>query len=663
MKRLELLAPARNADFGMAAIDHGADAVYIGGPAFSARAAAANDLKDIERLIGHAHLYHARVYVALNTLLHDSELEDAHRLIVQLYDIGIDALIIQDMGLLELDLPPVPLIASTQTHNSTPEKVHFLQDVGFQRVILARELSLNEIRKIRDATSVALESFVHGALCVSYSGQCYMSQAIGGRSANRGVCAQPCRSLYSLVDGDGKTIVKDKHLLSLKDLNLSGALDDLINAGITSFKIEGRYKDLNYVKNVTAAYRRALDAAMKRIPGTVKSSSGRCRYSFEPDLQKTFNRGYTTYFIKGRDHKPGSPDTQKSIGKKVGTVIRVNRKAIEVKGGPFQSGDGLCFFGPDGVMGGFQVNSVRGRFLSPHQMPSIEEGTDLYRNFDQALFRLLKKKSAERRIDVTLAFFQNEHVIGLSAVDEDEHQVTVTFQEPFVCAQKPEICREQIQVQLSKMGNSIYQLKHLRMPPTTCGFVPVRVLNRLRRKTLAELTDVRLKHRSRCVVGVADDSDFRPPACREPDALKPASSHVDERVFPPLVPNDVPCPEKHLDYRANVMNQAACRFYERHGASVVESAFETLDVENGENVFGKAVMMCRYCIKHQLDACPRYSNPCRLLKEPLTLKNRRHIFEVSFDCRVCRMTLRLKDSRKHAGRSSSGGRNRGGNKT
>ncbi len=658
MKPLELLAPARNADFGMAAIDHGADAVYIGGPAFSARAAAANDLKAIERLIGHAHLYHARVYVALNTLLSDSELEEAHRLIVQLYEIGVDALIIQDMGLLELDLPPIPLIASTQTHNTTPEKVRFLQEVGFQRVILARELSLNEIRKIREATTVALESFVHGALCVSYSGQCYMSQAIGGRSANRGVCAQPCRSLYSLVDGNGRTIVKDKHLLSLKDLNLSGALDDLIQAGITSFKIEGRYKDLNYVKNVTAAYRRALDAAMERISGTMKSSSGRCRYFFTPDLRKTFNRGYTTCFINGRDHKPGSPDTQKSIGKKVGTVTNVDRKTIEVKGGPFQNGDGLCFFGPDGIMGGFQVNSVQGRLLYPHQMPAIAPGTDLYRNFDQALFRLLKKKSAERRIDVSLAFFQHEHEIGLIAVDEDGHEVSVTLHEPFVCARKPETCREQIQAQLSKLGDSIYRLKHLRMTDTACGFVPVRVLNQLRRNTLAELTDVRLKHRSGGVAGVADDSDLRFAYPRS-DASEPNPSNVDELVFRPLIPNDVPCPENHLDYRANVMNQAARRFYERHGSTVEELAFETLNPVDGGDVSGKAVMICRYCIKHQLDACPRYSNPCRPLKEPLTLKNKRHAFEVSFDCKACRMTLRLKDSRNHEGRLSSEGRNRG----
>jgi putative protease len=644
VKRLELLAPARNADFGMAAIDHGADAVYIGGPVFSARAAAANDLKAIERLVGHAHLYHSRVYVALNTLLTDRELEKAHQLIGQLHDIGIDGLIIQDMGLLELDLPSIPLIASTQTHNTTPEKVRFLQDVGFQRVILARELTLDEIRQIRKETTVGLECFVHGALCVSYSGQCFMSQVLGGRSANRGVCAQPCRSLYSLVDGNGRTIVKDKHLLSLKDLNLSESLDDLIQAGITSFKIEGRYKDLHYVKNVTAAYRQALDAAMERIPGTMKSSSGCCRYFFIPDLRKTFNRGYTTYFLKGRDHKPGSPDTQKSIGKLVGRVSRVNPEFIDVTGGPFHNGDGLCFFGSDGDLDGFQVNTAKGSRLYPHQMPSIEVGTDLYRNFDQVLFRQLKKKSAERRIAVWMDFFQNAYEIGLNVVDEDGCRATLTLPQSFIPARNPESCQQQIGAQLSKLGDSIYKLQKLDLSQGSTGFLPIRNLNQLRRKALAKLSRIRLRHHLQ--YGLSSDPDtedrssVRHPAIPETDML-----FSRERAGCPDVGNEIPYPEKYLDYRSNIMNHAARRFYEHHGATVAELALETLHPVGRAKPSRTVVMTCRYCIRHQLDACPRFSRPCRRLKDPLILKNSRHVFEVTFDCRLCQMSIVFRGDR------------------
>lgn len=639
MKSLELLAPARNADFGIAAIDHGADAVYIGGPAFSARAAAANELKDIERLIRHAHVYNAGVYAALNTILSDTELEAARRLIVRLYEIGIDALIIQDMGLLEMDLPPVPLIASTQAHNSTPSKVRFLEDVGFQRVILARELSLTEITAIRRETRVALECFVHGALCVSYSGRCYMSQALGGRSANRGVCAQPCRSVYSLVDGDGATIVRDKHLLSLKDLNLSDALDDLIRAGITSFKIEGRYKDLSYVKNVTAAYRQALDAAMKRLPQTVKSSSGRCRYEFRPDLATTFNRGYTEYFLKGRNHKTGSPDTQKSIGKKIAAVTRVNRKSIVVDGGSFENGDGLCFLGPDGVMDGFQVNTVQGRLLVPHRMPpAIEPGTLLYRNFDQALSRVLKNRSAERRIGVTFEFFRDDREIGLTAVDEDGHRVRVTLAAPYVPARNPGQCREQLQSQLSRLGDSIYFLEQLRLADTPPGFLPVRVLNRLRRETVTRLTEVRLQNRHRRLLSASDVSGGKE-ALPTLSGMKPEMPVSSGLRFRPLTANDVPYPEKRLDYRANVMNRQARAFYERHNAMVVEPALETFSCAPADHAAGKVVMTTRYCIRYELDACPRHSTPCRKLKGPLLLKGKNHSFELSFDCEACRMRV------------------------
>ncbi|MEN6638748.1 MAG: peptidase U32 family protein, partial [Smithella sp.] len=318
---LELLSPAGDADIGIAAIDHGADAVYIGAPKFSARAAAGVGVADILRLIQHAHLYYAKVYVALNTILTDRELAESLDIIREIYELGADGLIIQDVGLLELDLPPIPLIASTQMHNSTAQKVRFLEAVGFQRVSLARELSLTEIADIRQNTSrIELEVFVHGALCVSYSGQCYMSQAVAGRSGNRGVCAQPCRSHYTLTDGDGNIILQNKFLLSLKDMNRMNAIPDLIAAGVTSFKIEGRYKGIEYVKNVTAAYRQAIDRFISGHPGYRKSSSGVSTFTFSPEPDRTFNRGYTQYFLSGGKEKVASPDTQKSIGQPVGEI-------------------------------------------------------------------------------------------------------------------------------------------------------------------------------------------------------------------------------------------------------------------------------------------------------------------------------------------------------
>ncbi|MEN6622884.1 MAG: peptidase U32 family protein, partial [Smithella sp.] len=340
---LELLAPAGNADIGIAAINHGADAVYIGAPRFSARAEAGVSIVDITRLVRHAHLYNAKVYIALNTILKNRELEEAGGIIRSVYEEGADGLIIQDAGLLELDIPPIPLIASTQMHNNTAEKIKFLENMGFQRVILARELSLVEIANIRRKTRIELEAFVYGALCVSYSGQCYMSQAITGRSGNRGVCAQPCRSRYSLIDGSGNEIVHNKYLLSLKDLNLINKIPDLVAAGVSSFKIEGRYKGIEYVKNITAACRQAIDRFMSGNSGYRKSSSGLSLLTFSPDPVRTFNRGYTQYFFSGRNEKSASLNTQKSIGQSLGKIIELGKDFFRLAGHELQNGDGLCF--------------------------------------------------------------------------------------------------------------------------------------------------------------------------------------------------------------------------------------------------------------------------------------------------------------------------------
>ena len=394
---LELLSPAGNADIGIAAIDHGADAIYIGAPKFSARADAGVSVADIARLIRHAHLYYAKVYVALNTIMTDRELAESLDIIRAVYQLGADGLIIQDAGLLELDLPPIPLIASTQMHNNTAEKVRFLEAVGFQRVILARELTISEIADIRRNTSkIELEAFVHGALCVSYSGQCYMSQAVVGRSGNRGVCAQPCRSHYTLIDGDGNVIQKNKFLLSLKDLNLMNRIPDLVAAGVTSFKIEGRYKGIEYVKNVTAAYRQAIDQFISGHSDYRKSSSGVSALTFSPDPDRTFNRGYTQYFISGPGEKVASIDTQKAIGQYLGEITGVGKDFFRIARHDLQNGDGLCFFTKNNDLAGFRVDRMAKEKIYPNSMNGLEIGTSLYRNHDMALARILKRTPHSR---------------------------------------------------------------------------------------------------------------------------------------------------------------------------------------------------------------------------------------------------------------------------
>ncbi len=398
-QKIELLAPAKNLACGIGAINHGADAVYIGGPQFSARAAAGNTLADIARLVAHAHQFRAKIYVALNTLFTDQELESAVKLCHQLHEIGVDALIIQDVGLLEMELPPIPLHSSTQMNNRTVEKVGFLEQVGFQQVVLARELSLERIKEIRVATRVPLEFFVHGALCVSYSGQCYISEVMAGRSANRGECAQFCRHKFTLQDEAGKIIAKDRYLLSLKDLNLSAHLGALIEAGISSFKIEGRLKDENYVKNVTAYYRQALDAIILADPSLQRASSGRCTFAFTPDPEKSFNRGMTDYFLLNPRNRPGAIDSPKSIGQQLGPVVHAEKRffLVETKE-PVNNGDGLCFFDPIKGLVGIKVNRVENGRIYPKDPVVLPVGMMVYRNSDTAFNKLLTRSEQCRTI-------------------------------------------------------------------------------------------------------------------------------------------------------------------------------------------------------------------------------------------------------------------------
>ncbi len=634
--QLELLSPAGDTDLGIAAINHGADAVYIGAPKFSARAAAGVSVADIARLIKHAHLYFAKVYVALNTILTDAELAESLEIIQTLYELGADGLILQDVGLLELDLPPIALIASTQMHNSTPEKVKFLEDTGFQRVILARELSLAEIADIRrKASKIELEAFVHGALCVSYSGQCYMSQAVAGRSGNRGVCAQPCRSHYTLIDRSGNKILQDKYLLSLKDMNRINAIPDLISAGVTSFKIEGRYKEIEYVINVTSAYRQAIDRFISGHSTYRRASSGESSIAFSPDLDRTFNRGYTPYFLSGRQDKVASIATPKATGQYLGKITALGKDYFRMARHDLQNGDGLCFFTSENYLAGFRVERVDKVKIFPGSMKGLGVGTELYRNHDKGFVRMLKKSPGNRRIAVEMHFMQDNHVNRLLAKDEDGCTAEVLKEMAFQPSRNPETAKAQIEKQINSTGNTPYRITKTTIEPQNPGFLPVSLLNGIRREVLEKLTSVR------------------------------QSVYTRQAIH--FLPNEVPYPEKNLDFHANVLNRSAREFYERHGATVVEPAFESgsegkpcslpqsspadnvktpcsgltaspaFALQRPADPVGKTVMTSRYCIRYQLNLCPKLQSPAHPVKEPLKLKDAHHTYRLEFDCKHCRM--------------------------
>ncbi len=603
-RKIELLAPARTADIGIEAILHGADAVYIGGPSFGARAAAANSVGEIARLADFAHRYEARVYVTLNTLLYDEELKQVERLIGELYRAGIDALLVQDMAVLRLDIPPVALHASTQTDNRSVEKVRFLHDVGFSRVVLARELSGKEIRSIADAVPVELEVFVHGALCVSYSGQCYLSRALSGRSANRGECAQCCRLPYTLLDADGRPLIRDKHLLSLKDMNRSDRLEALLDAGVTSLKIEGRLKDLSYVKNVTAWYRQRLDELFACRPEYRAASAGRVECFFEPDPRKSFNRGFTRYFFDGPSEKGlGSPDTPKSLGEPLGRVLAVRGASLSVeKGAVLHNGDGLCFLNAKGVFEGFRVNRVEGTTLYPLEKPSLTPGTMLYRNYDHLFEQQLQKKSARRRIAVDLLFYEIPRGFALKVTDESGCSAVVAR-----CWEKEEARTPQDdnqKKQLSRLGDTPFEARSVVISMREKSyFIPSSLLADLRREAIDRLVQVR-------------QMAYRRPRRRGEAAVAyPASS---------------------LSYLGNVSNALARAFYHAHGVENIEPAYECLPVEEG------ALMFTRFCIKRQWGKCPREKRPAQDRegwKEPLYLQYRDTRLRLEFDCARCQMRL------------------------
>lgn len=601
-RKIELLAPAKNLECGMEAINHGADAVYIGAPKFGARAAAVNSLEDIEALVQYAHLYNARIYVTVNTILKEEELKETEEMIQALYRIGVDALIVQDMGITKLNLPPIPLHASTQMDNRTPEKVKFLWEAGFRQVVLARELSLREIAKIHAACpETPLEVFVHGALCVSYSGQCYVSQACFGRSANRGECAQFCRLPFSLVDADGKVIVRDKHLLSLKDMNQSDELEQLLDAGASSFKIEGRLKDVSYVKNVTAAYRQKLDAIFARRPEYRRASSGTSRYEFKPQLDKSFSRGFTHYFLHGRDKDIFSFDTPKSLGEEMGTVKEVRGNYLTVAGlKSFHNGDGVCYMDEQGRLQGFRVNRVDGNKLYPQEMPRVKPRTLLYRNYDQEFERVLGRKSAERKLAVDLLLSDNEFGFSLTLTDEDNNRVSLTLPREKELARTPQT--DNLKTQLAKLGNTPFEAREVTVSFAQNWFLPASVLADFRRQAVDQLLTAR-------------KINYR----REIAVWKPT-----QHAFP----------QTTLSYLGNVMNTRAASFYHDHGVQRIAMAYEKEPVEEA------VLMFCKHCIRYSMGWCPVHHRVRSPYQEPYyLLSNDGKRFRLDFDCKYCQMKV------------------------
>lgn len=611
MRSIELLAPARNADIGIEAIRHGADAVYIGAKSFGARAAAGNSVEDIARLVSFAHFYGARVYVTINTILDDRELEEATALIHQLYEVGVDALIVQDMGLLKQNLPPIPLHASTQMDNRSAEKVKFLRSVGFRQVVLARELSLDEISRIHSTCpDVKLEVFVHGALCVSYSGQCYVSEACFGRSANRGECAQVCRMEFDLEDEDGRKILRCKHLLSLKDICQIDVLEDLLRAGATSFKIEGRLKDVDYVKNVTAAYSQALDEIVKRHPGRYeRSSAGRVRLSFTPDVRKSFNRGFTHYFLNGRQPDIFSFDTPKALGEEVGRVKDVFTNHFTIAGvKSFSNGDGLCFIDSEGKLRGFRINRVDNGRLYPLEMPrGLRSKMKVYRNYDHKFNQLLQQNSAERLISVDVDVYETEEGFRLEMSDDYGRKVEVCVAANKELAHTPQT--ENVKRQLSRLGGTGFELRECRLKYRNNWFIPSSLLGEWRRMLVAEMRLLPLI----TVSGLDERND---------------SGFTDT--------SDAIGVDASLTYLSNVMNSSAAEFYKELGAVSVDPAFEQ---EHRKDV---PVMFCRHCIRYSLGLCSKSEGgrrgDYRGGRLFLRLSNGKR-FRLEFDCSECMMKV------------------------
>lgn len=602
---IELLAPAKDKICAKAAIDYGADAIYIGASEFGARKNVPNSLEDIKEIVEYAHKFNVRVYVTINTILTDDEMLKAKAIIEKLSDIGVDAIIIQDMGLVELMSPltthhsPFTFHASTQCDNRTPEKVKFLESVGFSRVILARELSIEQIKGIKNQTNVELEAFIHGALCVSYSGQCYLSQLIGGRSANRGECAQPCRKKYSLIDDEGNVVAKDKYLLCLKDFNASKHIKELAEAGVKSFKIEGRLKDVNYVKNVVAYYRKLIDNLGKENISFRKTSSGKILLDFEPDLNKSFNRGFTDYFLEKR-HACYEFSTPKSKGEYIGKITKIGKDYFEISLSgrnarptlQINPQDGLCFFDKE-ELNGCLVNKIEETKIYPNKMEGIKVGTEIYRNFDSEFEKKLKNSKTCRKIGVNISFNLN----NIKAIDEDGNSVEIKYAfEEF--AQNEEKMRVNIITQLKKSGESDFLVENVELQTQKIPFIPVSKINELRRELLDKLMIERLKNFT-----------------AHHSLLTTHSSQT--------------YPQTEIDYRGNVLSKYAKKFYEEHGCKVIERALES---GKSNAKIGKCAMITKHCLKHAFDMC-KSSKKLYLIDE----KGKK--YELKFNCDKCEMEI------------------------
>ena len=609
--KVEILAPAKNLYQGMFAINAGADAVYIGAPLYGARTNATNSIEDIAELVKYAHLFKAQVFVVVNTILYDHELADCKKMIYQLYDIGVDALIIQDMAILEMDLPPIVLHASTQANNRDPKHVKFLKDAGIQRVVLARELNLDQIKDIHEATDVELEFFVSGALCVSFSGNCYMSIAGGERSANRGSCAQNCRLPYNLTDGTGATLLSSSHLLSIKDLDLSDQLPNLIEVGITSFKIEGRLKDLVYVKNNVSYLRQRLDAFLENNENFVKASSGRTIFNFEPQMDRSFNRGYTDYFVNKRKEKIGSWESPKSKGQFIGKVTEVTPKGYFIENAEeLNNGDGLYFVNPAGEGDGVQVNVILNSLVIPNNYKEIEVGTEIYRNSDAAFNRLVEREDATiRKIGVKMNFSETENGFALQVIDEDGHTTTSSFDFEKNPSNKGAQSLEEIKKNLAKTGNTPFVVDEIEVNFADFWFLPTSKVNEIRREVLENLIDVRVNE-----------------------------YHREEYQ---ITKTDHPYPVTELDFTYNVSNKMARDFYKRHGVTEIEKAFE-IQWDPGKS----RVMTTKYCVKYELGKCARFQRATMGEKvvEPLTLMHGENIYKLKFNCKPCEMEIWEKDA-------------------
>ncbi|MDF3844995.1 U32 family peptidase [Pseudomonas citronellolis] len=618
---LELLSPARDASIAREAILHGADAVYIGGPSFGARHNACNEVSDIAQLVEFAHRYHARIFVTLNTILHDDELEPARALIHQLYDAGVDALIVQDLGVLGLDIPPIELHASTQTDIRTLGRAKFLDQAGFSQLVLARELNLKEIRAIADETDAAIEFFIHGALCVAFSGQCNISHAQTGRSANRGDCSQACRLPYTLKDDQGRVVAFEKHLLSMKDNNQSANLSALVDAGVRSFKIEGRYKDMGYVKNITAYYRQRLDGILAERPDLARASSGRTEHFFLPDPDKTFHRGSTDYFVNERKVDIGAFDSPTFTGLPVGVVEKVGKRDLIVATEqPLSNGDGLNVLVKREVVG-FRANIAepKGEFeedgekryryrVEPNEMPEglyrLRPNHPLSRNLDHNWQQALLKTSAERRVGLDWQARLREERLELTATSEEGVSVSVALDGPFGAANKPEQALEQLHDLLGQLGTTQYHAERIELDAPQAYFIPNSQLKALRREAIEALTAARV-------------------------AAHPRGSRKAESNPPPVYP------EAHLSFLANVYNHKAREFYHRHGVQLIDAAYEAHE-EAGE----VPVMITKHCLRFSFNLCPKQAKGVtgvRTKVAPMQLVHGDEVLTLKFDCKPCEM--------------------------